>query len=872
MEASNSNERRKFIEANLTKADLIGLVPQKLSKTHLDRHQLVEAVVAARPWSQLMTYVLSTDRLEWWKILFLRALMEGPKTKKEILADNLVTTVLSRIKAEGFASDLSNFRDRKLVLLAKYGYTSRRRAGRTWTYALSDLIAARVPAELSLVTADKIMDKFHASTEYGFIRRTKAPRYRVESLNRPYIPPVNPDVRAKPPFCVNENATIRRIVAFSDYRIQDVQQLLDFVGSLNPKSDVLLYGGDDVSRFGPYPLDVLKNELEETDCRPYSAIRLDSGAFVFNLNIKFDSSQSAIKALAETVSRALSIGDNIKRLVLSDIEPGAKFDQIIRKAAKALRSAGFDVSARSFSINEAFQSFEVERDRFRWEVSLFAEKEGSVNCKARSLWSELVWDSPEEAPRDVPAIASYLQTQCVVLVADGRPSKNALLYKPVVPQNFFEELAKKSTYGICAVIGNDDYHSVNSVIKGVNVFNVNESPLILGKYAIIGMEGSPTSPEEPGIGVCLYTEDEIKRHLESFRAYVQNKELIVVSHAPPRGILDHAVRFGRRDIGSRSLKEFIESNQTAKLVVCGHVHRCGGMVSKLANACIVNAASHDNYGEPGRVAIIDIDSSGRMKVEWRFMYELSGVYGLGPKTLEKLRSVNITKVEDLLKMEISKVSAAANVPMGILNRFVLHAKALLTGKPLVLSPFEKPDGPMLYLDIETNLDQSLVWLVGVYSEKRMTFRSFFARNESEEKKILTDLVEFVASEPEAHIGFYACTGFDRRVLESRLAENGLPIDLCNRMIDLCLPLRKAVAFPLKSYGIKSLAGYFGYEYTHPDLDGFGVAILYMDEYLGTHDPALERRLLEYNKDDVMFLKQLSDQVASLAEGHLSKLR
>jgi Icc-related predicted phosphoesterase/uncharacterized protein YprB with RNaseH-like and TPR domain len=865
-EASDLNERISFIEANLTKAALIDLAPQKPAKARLDRHQLVENVIATKPWPQLLTFVLSADRLEWWQILFLRALTDGPKSKKDILADKQVKTVLSKIKEEGFASDPGNFRDRKLVLLAKYGFISLSRSGRAWTYALNDLIAARVRADLSQVKMEKIMARFHSSTDYAFIRRYKAPRYHIESPSRPYIAPINPDVNAKPPVCVNENAKIRRIVSFSDYRIQDVQLLLDFIGSLDPRPDVLLYGGDDVSRFGPYPSNLLEKELEETDCPPYSAMRLESGASIFNLNVKFDSPQTAIKALAQTISRNLSIGDSIERLTLSGLEPDAKLDQIVRRARKALKHAGFSMSTRNFAVGEAFQSFGVERDRFRWNVSIGRGKDGSMNCKARSPWSGLVWDAPEDAPRDASAIGSYLKTKCLVLVREGRPSKKALLYNPAESRNFFEELARKSTYGICAVIGNDDYHSVSSVIKGMNVFNVNESPLILGKYAIIGMEGSPTSPEEPGIGVCLYTEDEIKRHLESFHHYAENKELIVVSHAPPRGILDHAVRFGRRDIGSQSLRKFIESNKSVKLVICGHVHRCGGMVSKLANASVVNAASHDNYGEPGRVAIIDMDSSGRMKVEWRFMYELSGVYGVGPRTLEKLRSVNIAKVEDLLKMEISKVSAAANVPIGTLNRFVLHAKALLTGKPLVLSPFEKPDGLMLYLDIETNLDQSLVWLVGVYSEKRMAFRSFLARDEREEKKMLTDLVEFISSEPEAHIGFYACTGFDRRVLESRLAANGLPTELCSKMIDLCLPLRKAVAFPLKSYGIKSLAGYFGYEYRHPDLDGFGVAILYMDEYLDTHDPALERRLLEYNKDDVMFLKQLSDQVALLAEG------
>src|ERR1700730_878263 len=40
-----------------------------------------------------------------------------------------------------------------------------------------------------------------------------------------------------------------RLVAFSDYRVQDISLLLDFIKELEPAPNLILYAGDDVERF-----------------------------------------------------------------------------------------------------------------------------------------------------------------------------------------------------------------------------------------------------------------------------------------------------------------------------------------------------------------------------------------------------------------------------------------------------------------------------------------------------------------------------------------------------------------------------------------------------------------------------------------------
>ena len=45
------------------------------------------------------------------------------------------------------------------------------------------------------------------------------------------------------------DSDVLRILAFSDYRVQDISLLLQFVKSLQPPPNLILYGGDDTERF-----------------------------------------------------------------------------------------------------------------------------------------------------------------------------------------------------------------------------------------------------------------------------------------------------------------------------------------------------------------------------------------------------------------------------------------------------------------------------------------------------------------------------------------------------------------------------------------------------------------------------------------------
>jgi len=65
---------------------------------------------------------------------------------------------------------------------------------------------------------------------------------------------------------------------------------------------------------------------------------------------------------------------------------------------------------------------------------------------------------------------------------------------------------------------------------------------------------------------------------------------ILLSHGPPFGYLDEAVRTKDR-VGSKSLLKAIDERPNLKYVVFGHIHYCGGRIVEYNGKKLINAAS-----------------------------------------------------------------------------------------------------------------------------------------------------------------------------------------------------------------------------------------------------------------------------------------
>jgi len=176
--------------------------------------------------------------------------------------------------------------------------------------------------------------------------------------------------------------------------------------------------------------------------------------------------------------------------------------------------------------------------------------------------------------------------------------------------NIFEELARYSKYGLAAVRGNNDI--VRAWIWGRNVYDLHTSLLKIGPFLIVGLEGSTR-----GSGLLVDDlESDVKLRLEFAQTKLGNKgKMIIVSHSPPRGILDRALRYGDEAIGSIAIRDFLDKEDRVCLVICGHVHRCGGQYERFNGATIVNVSSHDDPYSRANIAWITIEPEGNVLID-----------------------------------------------------------------------------------------------------------------------------------------------------------------------------------------------------------------------------------------------------------------
>lgn len=430
-------------------------------------------------------------------------------------------------------------------------------------------------------------------------------------------------------------------------------------------------------------------------------------------------------------------------------------------------------------------------------------------------------------------------------------------FVPDSQTNYFEQLASLSRYGLVAVTGNDDLPENRSLIRGYKVFEVHSQPAAIGDFLIVGVEGAP----DPGIGPTLHTESDIAHHLDSSISEGTNSTVVVVSHTPPRGCLDEAMRFGNRQIGSTTLREAIEKDSRVALVVCGHVHNCGGHHDKLGYATVLNASSHDNsVSIPANIATLLLRSNGAIEdLEWAKILSsfrlASEINEIGRVRAGQLAQDGITEIEHLAEASPETVGRSLGRGPETAEIFIARARARLEGRPLLVSTPKLPEKPRLYLDIETDLQKSFTWLVGVTTEESDEVLQFFAPHPDRESETLLEFADFLAGQEDNCIVHFSGNSFDRRILSQLMEHYGIALPQPLLQSVDCLPaLRRSVALPSPGFSLTEAASDFGYSFTYPGMDGWQVAYEYQQAIQSGKPPS--EHSLAYNRDDVLALRFL----------------
>jgi len=437
-------------------------------------------------------------------------------------------------------------------------------------------------------------------------------------------------------------------------------------------------------------------------------------------------------------------------------------------------------------------------------------------------------------------------------------------FVPDSSTNYFEQLARISRYGLAAVIGNDDGPQVRKLIRGRKVFEIHSRPLVIGRFLFLGLEGAPLLPGGAIQGYTL-SEQDITAHLERPAALLSRKITIVVSHAPPRGCLDEAMRLTKGQIGSTALRSFIKSNDSVILNICGHAHLCGGRDDRLGQASVLNVASHDNSGQPARLASIHITTRGELKHDWHQLKSnlpVSGICGIGPHYARQLASAGIATVDQLRSAQPQQVADAIHWNPSTARIFIARAQAHISGEPVVDKRPDIPRPPRIYLDIETDLRWTYCWLVGLIPDDDQTVKQFFAPHPSVERVMLEEMLAYLEAIQSTSMLHFSGSDFDRRILIQRLNAHEFRVpDIINNSLDCHPNLFYSIAIPGSTFGLKKLASEFGYKFRFPHLDGFQVAYDYQRAIeSGTK---VSDSSLTYNQDDVLALRFVIHSVTEL---------
>ncbi len=430
--------------------------------------------------------------------------------------------------------------------------------------------------------------------------------------------------------------------------------------------------------------------------------------------------------------------------------------------------------------------------------------------------------------------------------------------------NSWAALAARTRFGLAGVIGNDCLRLHARAFDQPNCHDLDRAPLVLPGLAILGLGGAPRD-EAGAIGYTLYTREEATEQLERQLAQVGRRKVLLVSHAPPFGVLDIAVRFGVAHVGSSVVRAFLDRPQV-RGVVCGHVHSHGGQVESIGETVVVNIASHDNLSASLKYAIMDWDGRHFTVTPGiaRDNDAITRVPGIGSVTAQRLALGGIASVRELLAGDGRDVASIAGVGVRTARRLRASARAARDRVPVLLEPDAPFPDDAVIVDVETSADRADdPWLVGLKAWGDEPVQQFEELDASRHADHLGRVGVALGRWPGAALVRWGT--FDRAPVERahrRLAVE-VPAWVDRSWFDACAWMKRVVALPVDGAGLKSVAAHFGYVFAHVGIDGFTVGkwyTLYRDEGA----PFDVAKVRSYNRDDVLAVEHVVRAVQKLA--------
>jgi predicted RecB family nuclease len=225
------------------------------------------------------------------------------------------------------------------------------------------------------------------------------------------------------------------------------------------------------------------------------------------------------------------------------------------------------------------------------------------------------------------------------------------------------------------------------------------------------------------------------------------------------------------------------------------------------------------------------------------------IHGIGFGKYSAFNQAGIKSVKQFVEAGVPKVSQVMGYGINGGTQVFLRGLSVYQNRVIKIQEAKKLSSQPIYLDIETDPFQAVVWMIGIFISRTNEFIQLVANKPKDEPKIIKECLVILSEHQNEHIITYSGSRFDERILRKRFDQVGLEHHQLT-FEDILLDIKKSFAFPLKSYSLGDLASFFGYKFKHPFMDGLEVASLYSRYSDNLTKFKGYKKLCEYNEDDV----------------------
>ena len=258
--------------------------------------------------------------------------------------------------------------------------------------------------------------------------------------------------------------------------------------------------------------------------------------------------------------------------------------------------------------------------------------------------------------------------------------------------------------------------------------------------------------------------------------------------------------------------------------------------------------------------------------------DVSLVAGISSKTKNGFVENGYNTVEDLAGADMAKLTKIKGVGKKTAIKYVTTAKALHTNKPIIINKeaIDFPDSKLeIFLDLEgidpTMADENtpqIDYLIGILvrENSKEKYIPFTAKDTDHEKEMLLEFLEFVKKQSDYviyHYHHYEKTHLTK-MMEKYEIDGTAQNMIFEHMIDIHKVATSSVVFPTYGNGLKQIAPYLGFSWTHKDVNATESISIYLD-FIKNPEENKDRfqKVIDYNEDDCVATRVIKDWLVSV---------